>query len=369
MKRLSSLLFEGKLSLMQHHEPHASLPEDAMQRFESLLHETHLKALGAFLDQCPKQAPWEAMLRRFKQRFPQSSHVKDPLHPLRKRLEQGAQACRQLRMYQWQHDTHRQRVRLCLEVLPPATQLNPSALLHALVDLLEDAEIPLALSLEKRTRPLVNLGPTLPLGVPGKREWAECVLVRESVPLPDWPRRITPESVQGLRILRAEALPNHASSLSDLAREARWRWQPSLEMSLPVIQSRVQAFLDSATFTLEKQGKSEGRKILKQLNIRDQVLEMALQGDCLEFTTRLSASQPLNPIRFLAALLGCETAQIQNLERLEVILGEDPRLLQGHRFETKLHNIWEDAVLLGSNEGVDEGGGADDEDGFLRLNP
>lgn len=362
--------FGGKLGPMQHHEPHASKPDDAMQRFEELLHETHLKALDAFLDQCPRQAPWEAMLRLFKQRLPQSSHVKHPHYVLRKRLEQEAQRCRQLRMHQWQHDTHRQRVRLCLEVLPPATQLNPSALLHALVDLLESHDIPLALSLEKRSRPLVTLGPTLPLGVVGRSEWAECVLMRESVPLQDWPTSLTSESALGLRIVSAQALPNHASTLSELAQKARWRWQASPDMPLAELQSRVQAFWESTTFTLEKAGKSKGQKIIKQLNIRDQVLEMTWQGSCLEFTTQLSPAQSLNPIKLLGALFEFEPAHIQNLERLCVTLGEDRRLLQGHRFETKLHNIWEDAVLLGSNEGVDEGeaDGTGDEDGFLRIN-
>ena len=55
-------------------------------------------------------------------------------------------------------------------------------------------------------------------------------------------------------------------------------------------------------------------------------------------------------------------AAITGLERLALDLDEDPRLLQADRFEPKLHNMYEDAVLLDSGSHIRLVDGDDDDE-------
>ena len=61
----------------------------------------------------------------------------------------------------------------------------------------------------------------------------------------------------------------------------------------------------------------------------------------------------------VAGVLGLEAGEIRGLARTGVELAEDPRLRAGEKYETKLHNIFEDAVLLDS---APEGAAAEEED-------
>ena len=73
----------------------------------------------------------------------------------------------------------------------------------------------------------------------------------------------------------------------------------------------------------------------------------------------------MNPLKALAGLLGWEPQDIQGLVREAIELAPDPRLGQAERFETKLRNLYEDAVPLSGGSHitlVDE-----DDDEPLRL--
>jgi hypothetical protein len=65
----------------------------------------------------------------------------------------------------------------------------------------------------------------------------------------------------------------------------------------------------------------------------------------------MGAHQAINPLKMLGAILGVEAQRITGLLRIAVDLKPDPRLGQAERFQPKLKNMYEDAVLLsgGSN--------------------
>jgi hypothetical protein len=101
--------------------------------------------------------------------------------------------------------------------------------------------------------------------------------------------------------------------------------------------------------------------VVKRVEIRSLVETMAWQGPALEFRTSLPPGQALNPRKLLGAILGAEPASIVTLERLGLELADDPRLLQADRYEPKLHNMFEDAVLLEAGSHIRIVDGDDDE--------
>lgn len=284
-----------------------------------------------------------------RQRRPRSGAQREGWNRLRTGIEAAVERARALRMQRWQLDPGRRTLRFCFEVRPPACELNPSALLHALVQSFLEAGLPLAMGLEKVPRPVVSLGPPLPLGAQGAREWVDCGL-REPSPVPaqDWPARLAPHCPAGLRILEGCLVPNHGSSLLDLARRARWQWSCP-DALLDLARTRLEAFLSASSFEIEKTGKVEGRKGVKRIEVRSSIQDMAWRGNVLTFTMPIQPGEVPSPPKLLAGILGVDPGQIKNLTRLEVILGEDPRLEDAHKYETKLHNIYEDAVLLESD--------------------
>ena len=60
----------------------------------------------------------------------------------------------------------------------------------------------------------------------------------------------------------------------------------------------------------------------------------------------------VNPLKLLGAVLGLEPADITGLVRTGVDYDPDPRLGQADRFEPKLKNMYEDAVLLGGGSNI-----------------
>nr|WP_320131932.1 DUF2344 domain-containing protein [uncultured Holophaga sp.] len=266
-----------------------------------------------------------------------------PPPQVREALESAAELSRQRRIHQWQQDPQRRTLRVRLSIQGSATQLRPPALISALARGFEEAGVPLAMGLGKPPRPQVQLGPALPLGVPGALEWADLTL---SGPLRGG---LPEEPLAGLRVLGWEEIPNYATSVLELAHRARWRWDCPGALRQDA-GARLASFMEATSYTIEKTGKSEGRKVVKQLEVRPLVLDLAWEGDVLHFSTRLAAGEALNPQKLLGGILGVDPALVQPLAREGVELAEDPRLHQAHRYQTKLHNIFEDAVLL-------EGGG------------
>ena len=277
---------------------------------------------------------------------------------IRAALESGAEAARTRRIHLWQQDPLRRTLRLRLEVTGPAARLHPPALQAALAQGLTGAGVPLALGLGKSPRPLVEWGHPLPPGVPGLSEWADITL-REPLrgPLPEI-------QVEGLRILESREVPNYSSPVLDLCRIAHWRWTCPAEL-LVHARERLATFAEASSFEIDKVGKSEGRKVLKRIEVRHLVLDLSWEDLELRFSTRLSSGEAMNPQKLLAGILGVEASSVQPLVRERVELGDDPRLRQADRFQTKLHNIFEDAVML-------EGGGNitlvdEDDDEPLKL--
>ena len=278
--------------------------------------------------------------------------VRDPRwEPFRARLKAAVARSRVRRMGLWQTDPRRRTLCLCFEVAGPSCLLHPPALVAQLAGALTGAGLSLAMGLEKVPRPAVHLGHPLPLEVPGRGEWADAVLTEDGGPLLELPGRINAVAPEGLRVLHCAIVPNYASPVADLCARATWRWTCPPER-LESAAARVAAFLATDHFEMEKPGKTGGQKGVKRLEIRSMVEAMTWRGSGLEFRTRITSGQALNPRKLLGAILALEPAAIVPLERLQLHLAEDPRLEQADRFEPKLHNMFEDAVLLDSGSHI-----------------
>jgi radical SAM-linked protein len=270
----------------------------------------------------------------------------------RTRLESDVDQARARRMNTWQLDPRRRTLRLCLEIRDPACNLHPPALQAVLARALLESGQPLAMGLEKSPRPMIHLGHPLPLGVDGLAEWAD-VALREppKTPLAELPTSIAPHCPPGLRILQVEEIPNHASPVQELCRRAHWAWKCPSAL-LPAARESLGQFASATSYTIEKNGKVDGQKQIKQVEVRNLVLDMDWEGEVFRFTTRLSSGQALNPIKLLAGVLSLECSAITGLTRLRVELAEDRRLKTAEKYMPKLHNIYEDAVLLESGSNI-----------------
>jgi hypothetical protein len=285
--------------------------------------------------------------------------------PFQAQLREAVAKARIRRMSLWQVDPRRRTLRLRFQVEAPATDRHPSAMLALLAKALLDAGLPLAMGLEKNPRPAVQLGHPLPLGVAGLSEWADAVLQEgPGIPLEALPGRLNATASAGLTFLECLGVPNHASPVADLCRRGHWLWPCPPEL-LAAARAALDRFLAAAVFEMAKPGKQDGQRGPRQVDIRGLLDEVRWEGAELAFRTRISGGEAANPRKLLAAILGLEPAAILGLRRIRVELAEDPRLLQGHKFEPKLHNMFEDAVLLeaGSNIRIID----EDEDEPLRL--
>lgn len=285
--------------------------------------------------------------------------------PFRARLEAGAAQARTRRMATWQHDPERRTLQLKLTLAPPFTDLHPPQRLHALAAGLRAAGLSVALGLEKVPRPLVAFAHPLPLGTEGREEWAEVGLREPSqVPLAQLPGLAAPHLPRGAQLLEARQVPNHATPLAELCTGAHWIWAAP-EPLRETARERLEAFRAAEHWTLEKPGKIEGQKALKQVEVRDRVTDLAWEGTTLHLHLRQEPGEALNPAKLLGGILGLDPTAVTGLVRLRLDLREDPRLQASDRFAPKLHNIWEDAVLLESSDTPDMV--EDDDDEPLRL--
>lgn len=322
-------------------------------------------SLDALLTALERAGQLETALVLLKRQHPKSAQQRtSPWGHLRTRMEATVARNRETRMANWQLDPRRRLLRLAFSVQGAAAELNPSALGSALAAAFQQAGLPLAMGMEKHPRPMVTLAAPLPLGVPGSREWADVTLSGPlGFPMSDLGERLQPHLTPGLSLLDAEDVPLVSSPVSDLCQEARWRWQCPPER-LATARPRLEAFAASDRWEIEKQGKQAGQKVLKSTEVRSLVTHMAWEGDALRFSTRLRTENGTSPVKLLAGILTCEPAAITGLTREAVTLGEDPRLRNAYRFETKLSNLYEDAVLLDCGTGP---GVRDDEDDELLI--
>lgn len=276
---------------------------------------------------------------------------RDPWQAARTRLEQAVALARAKRMNRWQHDPHRRTLRICFQVQGSACELHPPALQAALAKALQDAGLPLAMGLEKTPRPAVYLGHPLPRCIEGRAEWADAVLEEQApVKLSEIPARINVHVREGLKVLDCTYVPNHSSPVLDLCCEAHWRWTCPPEW-LDRVRKRLEDFTQAESWQIQKIGKVEGQKQVKPIEVRHLVRSLTWQDNALHFSTHIAPGEALNPQKLLAGILELEAAEIQGIIRLRVDLAEDPKLKEPNRYAPKLHNLYEDAVLLeaGSN--------------------
>jgi hypothetical protein len=345
--------------------PQTQLPQ-LLQAFREAL-ASNRPPDGSMVLELKEQGLLEQVLLELKRNRPRMLSG-DSWHVWRTRLELEVARARERRTHQWQLDPNRRSLRLRMEVRSPVCNLHPSALTAALTQALMESGLLLAMGLEKSPRPLVRLGYPLPLGVEGLSEWADATLREPSaIPMESLAKHISVHCPSGLHILHVEGIPNHASSALDLCWKADWVWTcpPELRDSA---RSRFACFEAAEFYGIAKTGKVDGRKQVKQVDVRPLVLRMGWEGDTFLFTTRLSAGEALNPVKLLAGVLDLEASAIHGLVRLSVELAVDPRLGSAEKYQPKLHNIFEDAVLLESGPNIKLVEEEDDEPILLRRN-
>ena len=277
-------------------------------------------------------------------------------------LAARAQAQREAR---WQLDGRRTSIRLVYAKQGEALDFDDGDLHAIFLQAFRLEGFRLALDLGKRPRPMLRVELPLPAGVGGLSEWAEITL-REDPPerTEALMARLNTRLPEGLRIHGWEPHAPYASPLGDLAEAAHWRWLCPGEQA-DGARARAADFLAASEWIWEKGGKVEGRKQTKPLDLRTLVTDLRWDGDTLFTTTRMAGADATNPMKLHGAILGVEPSVLHGLLRLSVAFKADPRLAQAERFEPKLKNMYEDAVLLtgGSNITLVD----DDDDEPIRL--
>ncbi|HEX9009965.1 MAG TPA: DUF2344 domain-containing protein [Holophagaceae bacterium] len=275
----------------------------------------------------------------------------DPLEAVRKRLVPPAGKAQSRRAATWQLDSRRVAVRIAYEKLPPATDFDTGDLHRILLAAFRLEGLRPALDLGQHPRPLLLMGPPLPAGAGGREEWAEAVFQRSpdreaEVLLAELNARLP----EGLRLHRWIEQPGYATPVAELAEASEWSWPCPAELQGEA-RSATARFLAAASFPWDRAGKVGGQKQEKHVDLRPMVSDMAWEGSLLRFRTPMAAFGATNPLKLLGAVLGVDPASLSGVVREGFSLREDPRLAQGERFEPKLRNIYEDAVLLsgGSN--------------------
>jgi radical SAM-linked protein len=205
----------------------------------------------------------------------------------------------------------------------------------------------LALDLGKRPRFLLSVGTPLPAGVGGQAEIMDAVLQQEPAEDPEsLMARLNNRLPEGLRIHGWDVLPGYASAVADLALLSHWRWEGA--KSLANREAKVSAFLEAETWLWDRAtSKSD-----THLDLRTLVPAMRWEDSALCISTRMGAHQAVNPLKVLGAIFDLDPASVTGLIRTGMELKADARVSQGERFEPKLKNMYEDAVLLGGGPNI-----------------
>ncbi len=272
----------------------------------------------------------------------------------------AAQAERQ-RSARWQLDTRRVRIRFCYTKEDGALDFDGKDLHAIFLQTFRLEGLRVLLDLGKRPRPLLSACLPLPSGVGGLAESMDAVLREEPE---DGPAalmaRLNHRLPEGLRLHQWMALPEYASQQRDLALLSRWRWEVPLEHRL-LVRDKVSSFLDAGSWLWDRGPSHPDGPV----DLRNLIPEMRWEDSTLCFSTRMGVYQAVNPLKMLWAILGAEAPPIAGLIRTAVDLRPDPRLGQAERFQPRLKNMYEDAVLLGGGSNiilVDE-----DDDDPIRL--
>lgn len=315
-----------------------------MNQFQSLLASPKAKDAEALLliPELQKMELAEAALLHYRQ-----ARLGNRFPAVRKALETAAASARTKRASLWHLDGDRIHLRIRYARLRPLQDLNPSETLALLGRTLDQAGFTLSLGLGKNPRPMVTLGHPLPIGTEGLEEWADAVLQQRPDGDPgSWRERLNTAAPRGLSFGALEVVPSYASPVLDLSREAHWAW-PCPAEHFAGAQTRIAAFLASTSFELEKPGKAEGAKTLKKVDVRPLVTTALWEGTTLQLVLRIRTGEAMNPRKLMGGILGLDPSHIEGLVRRRVVLSEDARIKHAEKFEPKLKNIFEDAVLLG----------------------
>jgi radical SAM-linked protein len=256
---------------------------------------------------------------------------------------------RQRRSGSWHLDSRRTLIRLHYAKDGAALHFDDGDLHVLFLQAFRLEGLRLALDLGKRPRPLLSIGLPLPAGVGGRNEMVDAVLSREPEDSPgDLMTRLNQRLPEGLRIHQWRPLPSYASGVGELAAQSHWRWEPASEERAKA-EARMATFMAADAWPWDRGGAKAGGS----LDLRSIVQELRWEEDgALLFSTRMGAFLALNPVKALSAMLDLDPTCFLGLERIAVDLRPDSRLDQGERFEPKLKNMYEDAVLLGGGSNI-----------------
>jgi hypothetical protein len=277
------------------------------------------------------------------------------------RLAPLAAKARQLRSARWQMDTQRMLIRFSYRKEDDVLGFDDGDLHAIFLQAFRLEGLRLLLDLGKRPRPMLGAGLPLPAGVGGLAESMDAVLRKEPEDSPeDLMARLNQRLPEGLSIHQWLALPGYASPVSELALLSRWRWEVPQGLR-ELCRDRVASFLESSCWPWDRGASHPDGPV----DLRHLMPEIHWEEPTLCLATRMGAFQAINPLKMLGALLGLPASSILGLVRLAVELKPDPRLGQADRFQPKLKNMYEDAVLLsgGSNIVLIE----EDDDEPIRL--
>jgi radical SAM-linked protein len=280
---------------------------------------------------------------------------------LSSRLSPFVQKAQQKRAALWHLDTRRTLIRFRFSKQGEALGFDDGDL-HAILLLAFRLEgFRVSLDLGKRPHPLLALGLPLPAQAGGAAEYADAVLRQEPAGTPgELMARLNRRLPEGLAILHWEPLPVYAAPVADLAHASHWRWEVPKEHR-PQVEAAVARFNAASAWPWDR----DGAKAEAPLDLRRILADLAWVEGTLTFSSRMGEYLALNPLKALGAVTGLEPSRITGLVRVGVELKPDPRLAQAERFEPKLKNMYEDAVVLGAGSNivlVDE-----DDDEPLRL--
>ncbi|MBP1772252.1 MAG: hypothetical protein H6P99_1415 [Holophagaceae bacterium] len=280
---------------------------------------------------------------------------------LSSRLSPVIQKAQQKRAALWHLDSRRTLIRFRFSKQGEALGFDDGDL-HAILLMAFRLEgFRVTLDLGKRPQPLLTLGLPLPAQAGGAAESADVVLRQEPAGPPgELMARLNRRLPEGLEIRRWEPLPVYAAPVGDLARLSHWRWDVPTEHRAQV-EAAVARFNAASAWPWDR----GGAKADDPLDLRDIFTDLTWVDGALTFSSRMGEYLALNPLKALGAVTGLESSRITGLVRIGVELKPDPRLAQAERFEPKLKNMYEDAVVLGAGSNivlVDE-----DDDEPLRL--
>jgi hypothetical protein len=235
--------------------------------------------------------------------------------------------------------------RLRFKVTAQAYMNNYAKLQHLLGQTLMDAGLPIAMGLEKIPKLAVKLGCHLPMFTEGHNEWADVILLNPTERLlVDLPTIINSYAPQGIYTLEVIKVYNHASPVADLCHRAHWQWTYNGKLT-DHISNKINVFLESKCFYIEKINKADGNCKVTQIDVRPIFENCTWDKHSLKFQTAILPGQAVNPNKILAAILKIATP-LSGLVRNRLELKDDPRSFQEDKFNIKLHNMYEDAIVL-----------------------